>query len=136
LWFCGQSVASGSPSVRTYLSTLAHFGLAGVPNLSDEWWCKEILMSHEVYYQFPQTPGQSRRVGARGGNATARNRRERLVAEISEQQAREPEPQVHGETTAAAIAFLDAQYPWLRGAENGSRNCRIAQSASDIRRSE
>ena len=71
-------------------------------------------MSHEVYYQFPQTPGQARRVGARGGNATARNRRERLVAEISEQQAREPEPQVHCETTAAAIAYLDAQYPWLR----------------------
>ena len=35
----------------------------------------------------------------------------------AEQQAREPEPQVHSETTAAAIAFLDAQYPWLRGAE-------------------
>jgi hypothetical protein len=33
-------------------------------------------------------------------------RRERPVAEISEQQAREPEPQVHCETTAAAIAFF------------------------------
>jgi len=35
-------------------------------------------MSHEVYYQFLATPGQARRAGARGGKATARNRRQRL----------------------------------------------------------
>ena len=31
-------------------------------------------------------------------------------------------PQVHIETTAAAIALLDAQYPWLRGAEKRFSN--------------
>ena len=35
-------------------------------------------MSHDVYYQFLQHPGQARRAGARGGQATVRNRRERL----------------------------------------------------------
>jgi hypothetical protein len=77
-------------------------------------------MSHEVFYQFPQTAGQARRVGARGGKATARNRRERLdgaAAEITEPLASEAEPQVPLETAAAASALLDAQYPWLRGAE-------------------
>src|SRR5260370_4701339 len=77
-------------------------------------------MSHEVYYQFPQTPGQARRVGARGGKTTARNRRERqdaAAAELAEPLLSEAEPQVPLETTAAAIALLDAEYPWLRGAE-------------------
>jgi len=75
-------------------------------------------MSHEVYYQFPQLPGQARRAGARGGKATARNRRERPegTAETPEPEAGAA-PQGPFETTAAAIALLDAQYPWLRGAE-------------------
>ena len=39
-------------------------------------------MSHDVYYQFPATPGQARRAGARGGQATARHRRERREAPL------------------------------------------------------
>ena len=76
-------------------------------------------MSHDVYYQFIDIPGQARRAGARGGKATVRNRRERLHSTS----ATVPEPEagtaLQGplETTAAAIALLDAQYPWLRGAE-------------------
>ena len=35
-------------------------------------------MSHDLYYQFVQSPEQVRRVGARGGKATVRNRRQRL----------------------------------------------------------
>jgi hypothetical protein len=76
-------------------------------------------MSQEVYYQFNAPPGQARRAGARGGQATVRNRRERRDRTPAEV----PEPQagtvirVHSESTAAAIALLDAQYPWLRGAE-------------------
>src|ERR1700694_1121283 len=76
-------------------------------------------MSHEVYYQFIQPFDQARRAGARGGKATARNRRERLDGVTAEV----PEPEIGSavqlqiETTAAAIALLDAQYPWLRGAE-------------------
>lgn len=74
---------------------------------------------HEVYYQFIQTLGQARRAGARGGKTTVRNRRERLdgpAAEISEPQTGSV-PQVHRESTAVAIALLDAQCPWLCGAE-------------------
>ena len=74
-------------------------------------------MSHDVYYQFIATPGQARRAGARGGKATVRNRRERLdrtPAEVPEPKAGRPSSL---ETTAAAIALLDTQYPWLRGAE-------------------
>ena len=76
-------------------------------------------MSHDVYYQFLQHPGQARRAGARGGKATVRNRRERLDRTSAEV----PEPEAGTvlagpfESTAAAIALLDAQYPWLRGAE-------------------
>src|ERR1700680_1211460 len=76
-------------------------------------------MSHDVYYQFLQHPGQARRSGARGGKATVRNRRERLDRTSAEVAEPEPQPAPAGpfESTAAAIALLDAQYPWLRGAE-------------------
>ena len=76
-------------------------------------------MTHGVFYQFPQTPGQARRTGARGGKATARNRRQRLdvaAAAVPQPQAGAT-PRVALETTAAAIALLDAHYPWLCGAE-------------------
>jgi hypothetical protein len=76
-------------------------------------------MSHDIYYQFMQTPGQARRAGARGGKATVRNRRQRLdgtAAEGPQPEAEAPR-QVPLESTAAAILLLDAQYPWLRGAE-------------------
>ena len=75
-------MAKGSPPVRIYLVTRAHFPLAGVENLSDHWWCKGDSMSHEVYYQFIVLPGQACRAGARGGKTTARNRRQRLSAII------------------------------------------------------
>jgi hypothetical protein len=75
-------------------------------------------MSHEVFYHFPQTPGPARRCGARGGKATARNRRQRqesVAAGMTAALASEAELAV--ETTAAAIALLDAQFPWLRASE-------------------
>ena len=93
-------------------------------------------MADEVYYHFPQTPGQSRRAGARGGKATARHCRERLdcaAAEVPEAEAAAP-PQVDLETTAAAIALLDAQYPWLCGAERrGSGTVRRARGLTTVR---
>ena len=79
-------------------------------------------MSHEVYYHFPQADGQARRAGARGGKAAARHRRERLdniAAEVAEPPACQDAP-FAWETTAAAIARLDARYPWLRGTERRS----------------
>ena len=76
-------------------------------------------MSHEVYYRFIVLPGQACRAGARGGKTTARNRRQRLDGVAAEVPPPEEEtaPPLPRETTAAAIALLDARYPWLRGAE-------------------
>src|SRR5207247_101239 len=85
---------------------------------------KEIGMAHEVYYEFHQNLEQLRRHGARGGKATVRNRRERRECAAAEAPQREPEaaPQLDLETTAAAIARLDQQCPWLRGAEKRFSN--------------
>ena len=86
-------------------------------------------MSHDVYYQFMQTPEQVRRVGSRGGKAAARNRRQRrngAAAEASQPEG-EAASQLYVETTAVAIALLDAQYPWLRGA--GARRRRSGSRA-------
>jgi hypothetical protein len=89
-------------------------------------------MSHEVYYQFPQTDGQARRAGARGGKTAARNRRERLegAPAAGPQAEAGVVPQFPPPTTAAAIALLDAHYPWLRGAEKrlGNRSPRKRQA--------
>ena len=71
-------------------------------------------MMNYSYILFNQTPEQLRRVGARGGKAHGRNQRAR--------RALAPPPCVRPsavpqETAPAAIALLDAQFPWLRGAE-------------------
>ena len=92
-------------------------------------------MAEEIYYQFPLTPGQSRRAGKRGGQATARNRRERLHSAAAAVLDSDPVAvaQVALETTAAAIALLDAQYPWLYGAERrGSRTLRRAAGLTAV----
>ena len=65
---------------------------------------------------FRQTPAQLRRIGARGGRACARNRRARVCA-APPQPAVPPVAPLH-ETAAEAIATLDLQFPWLRGAEH------------------
>jgi hypothetical protein len=51
-----------------------------------------------------------RRAGTIGGRHSARNRKLRQVGP-------ETEIQVHLETAVEAIALLDGQFPWLRGAE-------------------
>ena len=74
-------------------------------------------MTHFPYLLFHQTPEQLRRIGARGGKAQARNRREGLRGQLPTQShiiAPLPRPQ---QTTADAITELDARFPWLRGAE-------------------
>ena len=74
-------------------------------------------MTNHPYLLFNQTPDQLRRIGARGGKAQARNRRARQQA-----QAQPPPPAPGGiapllQTAAQASRVLDAQFPWLRGAE-------------------
>jgi hypothetical protein len=79
----------------------------------------EHMLHHQPDFLFRQTPAQLRRMGARGGRACARNRRARVRA------ATTPPPQAGmpvarlPETAAEAIATLDLQFPWLRGAEHG-----------------
>ncbi len=81
-------------------------------------------MNHSPYLVFHQTPEQLRRAGARGGRAQARNRRDRLRA-----QPQTPPHLVTSHarpltTVAEAIAALDAQFPWLQGAEKPTSQMR------------
>ena len=80
-------------------------------------------MTHYPYILFNQSPEQLRRVGARGGRAQARNQRARRTRMPTPPPA-VPLQAAPSETTAQAIALLDAHFPWLRGAEkrfSGSR---------------
>ena len=69
------------------------------------------------YLLFNQSPEQLRRIGARGGKAQARNRRARLQAQPQAQTP--PGAILHplAQTANQSIAALDAQFPWLCGAE-------------------
>jgi hypothetical protein len=71
-------------------------------------------VTHNLYLSFHQTAAQLRRVGARGGRSSARNRRARRGAAAPAPSQTMAPPL---ETTAAAITTLDAQFPWLRGAD-------------------
>jgi len=70
-------------------------------------------MTQKPYLLFHQTAEQLRRVAARGGRATARNRRARLRTAVPAPPPPAVPPPPHAETTAAAIAALEAQFPWL-----------------------
>src|SRR6266700_591317 len=72
-------------------------------------------MTHYPYILFNQSPEDLRRIGARGGRAYGRTRRGLCT------QGHKPlevvgRPVPHLETPAEAIAALDAQFSWLRGA--------------------
>jgi hypothetical protein len=67
---------------------------------------------------FRQTPAQLRQIGARGGRACARNRRARVRAATAPPPQAVPPVAPLPETAAEAIATLDLQFPWLRGAEH------------------
>ena len=73
-------------------------------------------MTNYSYILFNQSPEQLRRVGARGGKAHGRNQRARRALTPTPPPCIRP-PAVPEETATAAIALLDARFPWLRGAE-------------------
>jgi hypothetical protein len=73
-------------------------------------------MTNYPYILFNKSPEQLRRLGARGGRAYGRNQRVRR-AQMPTPPAAGALPAAHGETAAEAIAVLDAQFSWLRGAE-------------------
>jgi hypothetical protein len=68
------------------------------------------LFSHSI----SQTPSQLRLLGARGGKAYGRNQRARR-ARLTTSPAAIPVRVAPQETTARAIAVLDARFPWLAG---------------------
>ena len=78
-------------------------------------------MTEYPYILFNQTPEQLRRIGSCGGKAQARNRRARRTALAPPPPPRAPAG-APVETTTAAMATLDAQFPWLSGVERRCRN--------------
>ena len=78
-------------------------------------WCPEDTMTDYSYILFNKSPAQLRRLGARGGRAHARNRQARRARMPTSPEAVSLRATPR-ETTAEAIALLDAQFPWLRSA--------------------
>jgi hypothetical protein len=64
---------------------------------------------------FNKTPLQLRLIGARGGRTYGRNQRARRA--LLPPSPAVPLPVWPGESTAQAVAVLDARFPWLRCAE-------------------
>jgi hypothetical protein len=73
-------------------------------------------MTNYPYILFNQTPEDLRRIGARGGRAYGRNRRGRRAQGQRPPLEAVERPVPDLETTAQAIAALNAQFSWLRGA--------------------
>ena len=73
-------------------------------------------MADYSHILFNKSPAQLRLVGARGGRAYGRNQRARRA--LTPTPPRNIPLGAPRETTAQAIAVLDAQFPWLRHMEN------------------
>jgi hypothetical protein len=76
-------------------------------------------MTNYPYILFNKSPLQLRSLGARGGKAYGRNQRARraLIALMPTPPEAVPQHTEPRQTTAEAVAILDAQFPWLRCAE-------------------
>jgi hypothetical protein len=72
-------------------------------------------MTDYSHILFHKTPSQLRLLGARGGRAYGRNQRARRAL-LPPCLAVRP-PVAPGESTAQAVATLDARFPWLHRAE-------------------
>jgi hypothetical protein len=75
------------------------------------------IRTHHPYILFNQSPEEQRRIGVRGGRAYGRNQRARRRAQLHRPLEAVKGPVPHVETPAEAIAALDAQFAWLRGAD-------------------
>jgi len=95
-------------------------------------------MTNYPYILFNKSPEQLRRLGARGGRAYGRNQRDRRAqmppppATGSVQPQRGAVLDPPAETAARAIAALDAQFPWLRGAERRTVPVRPQRCSSQL----
>jgi hypothetical protein len=80
-------------------------------------WCPEKKnMADNSHYLFNKSLPQLRLLGARGGRAYGRNQRARRA--LTPAAPATPVRRASEQTTAQDIALLEAQFPWLRGAEN------------------
>jgi len=77
-------------------------------------------MADYSHILFNKSPLQLRLLGARGGRAYGRNQRARRAL-MPTPPAPIPGRAAPQETTAQAIAVLDAQFPWLRRAQSPRR---------------
>jgi hypothetical protein len=86
-------------------------------------------MTEYPYILFNKTPEQMRYLGARGGKAYGRNQRARraLLPTPPQVVPVRANPQ---ETAAKAIRSLNAQFPWLQGAEKQPARTRRTPCAS------
>jgi hypothetical protein len=86
-------------------------------------WSGSTAIRHVYPYTlFNKSPLQLRRIGALGGKAHGRNQRARRAL-LSTPPAATPLRSAPQQSTAEAVASLDAQFPWLRCAEKRrSRN--------------
>jgi hypothetical protein len=120
-----SSRVPASPFHRKYLRAKTNLSLLVVPTSEHECGVPETTMADPSYILFNKTLEQARQLGARGGRAYASNqraRRARMPAPIPTVPVR----LAPRETTAEAIAVLDAQFPWLRDA--GKRTSRSQPS--------
>ena len=77
-----------------------------------------MTFDHDRPY-FNMTIAACRRAGAKGGHRSAMSRKLRQMNQV-----RVANVEVHVETAAEAMALLDQQFPWLRGAERGEARAR------------
>ena len=83
---------------------------------------------------FNKSPLQLRRIGALGGKAYARNLRARRALMPTPPPAI-PLGSAPRQTTAEAVAVLDAQFPWLRGTEQRRSGTSLHSGCQRIHRS-
>ena len=129
-------MATGSPSLRIYLRrwgsiALRVWGTGVMTGVEGAHYCPRGLLSIPPHPRAGAPRRQPRRPGGGSQSAAAPGR---CRCALPQPQA-EAAAQFLRETTAAAIALLDAQCPWLRGAEQrfSPRSPRAACSAVVLR---
>jgi hypothetical protein len=103
-------------------------------------WTRTAFRHLYPYALFNKSPLQLRRIGALGGKAHGRNQRARRALMPTPAPAT-PLRSAPQQSTAEAVAVLDAQFPWLSGAEhrhfrNHSSRRLPAHSPHCVKRSE
>jgi hypothetical protein len=105
-----------SGAVTDMADNLADSILAGNQRLIGGWNCPTVIRHVYPLALFNKSPLQLRRIGALGGKAYARNQRVRRALMPTPPPAM-PVRITRPQSTAEAVAALDARFPWLRCVE-------------------